>query len=65
MEPVVTLGDQRWFRWPESIFGPRPGLKELNVVCWGLFVIGLVFPLSVVLFVQWKMGCFQSMISTP
>ena len=56
MEPIVRLGSHWRLRWPESIFGPRPGLKEMNVFCWGLFVIGLIFPLAIVLFVRWKLG---------
>ncbi len=63
MERGVKGRNQGLLRWPQSILGPRPGLKELNVFCWGLFVIGLVFPLSVVLFVRWKMGTrFSSLL---
>ncbi len=43
-------------RWPRSILGPPPGLKELNVFCWGLFVIGFIIPLAIVLLIRWKMG---------
>jgi len=25
-------------RWPEQTLGPRPGLRELNVICWGLLI---------------------------
>lgn len=36
-------------QWPERILGPAPGLKEINVFCWGLFclfmVVGLTFTL--------------------
>ena len=35
-------------QWPERILGPAPGLKEVNVLCWGLFcffVVGLSFSL--------------------
>ena len=50
-------------RWPQSLLGPRPGLKELNVVCWALFVIGLIFPLSIVLWVRWMSGAtFSSLL---
>ncbi len=59
----MEQSDRNLLRWPQSILGPRPGLKELNVFCWGLFVIGLIFPLSVVLFVRWKMGArFSSLL---
>jgi hypothetical protein len=43
-------------RWPDKILGPRPGLKELNVICWGLFVAGLVMPVSVFLWFRYKTG---------
>ena len=59
----MKLGNHGQLRWPESILGPRPGLKELNVVCWGLFVIGLIIPASVVLWVRWKLGAgFSSLL---
>jgi hypothetical protein len=59
----VKHGNQGLFRWPQSILGPRPGLKEMNVFCWGLFVIGLLFPLVIVLFVRWKFGArFSSLL---
>lgn len=36
-------------QWPYRFLGPLPGLKEMNIVCWGLFVGWLVtrffFPL--------------------
>ncbi|MGA9586419.1 MAG: glycosyltransferase family 87 protein, partial [Terracidiphilus sp.] len=54
---------QALLRWPESILGPRPGLKELNVFCWGLFVLGLIFPLCFVLFIRWRLGVrFSSLL---
>jgi len=42
--------------WPEKILGPRPGLKEMNFVCWGLFIGCVIIPLSVVLLAQFKGG---------
>jgi hypothetical protein len=38
--------------WAVRIFGPVPGLKEINLVCWGLFVAFLVIPLGVLLWLQ-------------
>jgi hypothetical protein len=35
---------------------PRPGLKEINVVCWTLFCLCLVAPIRVVLGLQTKTG---------
>ena len=31
--------------WPSRILGPMPGLVELNLACWGLFIGFLVVPL--------------------
>lgn len=42
--------------WPRRILGPQPGLKEINVVCWALFVALLLVPLCVVHWVQVKHG---------
>ena len=47
---------ERSILWPERILGPRPGLKELNVICWGLFVGCIILPISVNLWVQIKNG---------
>jgi hypothetical protein len=38
--------------WALRTFGPPPGLKEMNVVCWGLFVAFLLVPLIVLLWLQ-------------
>jgi hypothetical protein len=38
--------------WPRKILGPCPGLKELNLLCWSLFVILLILPLSVFLYLN-------------
>jgi hypothetical protein len=35
-------------RWAERMLGPVPTLKEINLVCWGLFLAFLVLPLCVV-----------------
>lgn len=42
--------------WPRRILGPRPGLKEVNVVCWALFVVLLLVPLCVVHWIQVRHG---------
>ncbi|MEO8657963.1 MAG: glycosyltransferase family 87 protein [Bryobacteraceae bacterium] len=34
--------------WLRRILGPPLNVKELNVICWGLFLIGLLLPLCVV-----------------
>ena len=38
--------------WPERLLGRRPGLKEANIVCWGLFIAFLLVPACVVFIVQ-------------
>jgi hypothetical protein len=50
------VNDTRKGLWPEKILGPAPGLKEINVFCWGLFVAVLVAPLCVFLWVRVKTG---------
>jgi len=32
----LERGTARWLRWPTRLLGPRPGLREMNMVCWGL-----------------------------
>ena len=41
--------------WP-TIIGPRPGLKEINVICWALFCLCIVTPAVVILSMQMKAG---------
>lgn len=49
--------------WPEKILGPRPGLKELNFVCWLLFVLFLLLPVALYLFVRYKAGArFENLL---
>jgi hypothetical protein len=43
-------------RWPEKILGPAPGLKELNLACWSLFVGLLITRFGVPLAIQFKRG---------
>lgn len=40
--------------WTERLLGPRPGLKELNVLCWCFFAFGLVIPISIFFFSRHK-----------
>ena len=42
--------------WPDRILGPRPGLKEITLICWCLFVACLVVPLSVAFVLHLKAG---------
>ena len=43
-------------RWPDRVLGPRPGLKEVTLVCWCLFASCLVVPLSVAFWFHLKTG---------
>ena len=40
--------------WPEQILGPRPGLKELNLMCWCLFALFLLVPLGASRWARYK-----------
>lgn len=40
------------FRWPVRLLGPCPGVREISLVCWGLFIGLLVIPLGFVLLLQ-------------
>jgi Glycosyltransferase family 87 len=42
--------------WPENILGPRPGLKEINLLCWALFCLCIVAPICFLLMAQFKTG---------
>lgn len=48
------MHNRSFIRWPERILGPRPGLKEINVVCWGIFILFLLAPICILLAVQFK-----------
>jgi hypothetical protein len=39
-------------RWPEQLLGPVPGLKEINLVCWGLFLLCLLPVVVTVVYAQ-------------
>ena len=54
---LEAKGRTRNFRiWPARILGPLPGLRELNLACWGLFLGFVVFPLFVPIFNDLKTG---------
>jgi hypothetical protein len=54
----VDLGSSSKFaiHWPDRILGRPLSLKEVNVLCWSMFVAFLVVPLLVSLWVQFKTG---------
>jgi hypothetical protein len=43
-------------RWLGRILGPAPGLKEMNLACWGLFAALLVTRFCYPLWIQYKTG---------
>ena len=52
----ASIREKGGIGWPDRILGPRPGLKEITLVCWCLFIACLVVPLSVLLLLHWKAG---------
>lgn len=42
--------------WPGRLLGPPPGLKEINLACWTLFVAFLLVPLCIVHVIQLRHG---------
>lgn len=42
--------------WPKKILGPAPGLKEFNVVLWGLFLTCFAGPLLIQLWARLNVG---------
>lgn len=44
------------FPWPSRILGPTPGLKEMNLACWGVFAAFLVTRFCYPLWIQFKTG---------
>lgn len=42
--------------WPKRIFGPQPSLREVNFICWAMFLAFLVVPICVVHWMQVKQG---------
>jgi hypothetical protein len=54
---VDLVGGQKDFSlWPVRILGPAPGLKEMNLACWGLFAALLVTRFCYPLWIQYKTG---------
>jgi hypothetical protein len=45
-----------FLRWPTEVLGPAPGLKELNVACWGWFAAVLVIQFCFPLLLRIKAG---------
>jgi hypothetical protein len=43
-------------RWPTRLLGPPPGLKEINLICWGSFVVFLLIPVCVILVIHARTG---------
>lgn len=48
----LERGKQSSAFWPTQILGPRPGLREMNLVCWGMFIAFLLIPLCVFFWIQ-------------
>jgi hypothetical protein len=54
VEPERSKGPS--ILWPEQILGRRPGLKEMNVACWAMFVAFLLVPFCIIQWIQVKHG---------
>lgn len=46
----------RAIRWPVRLLGPPPGLKEINVACWGALAAFLILKVGVPLWQQFETG---------
>lgn len=42
--------------WPKRLLGPPPGLKEMNLACWGLFLGFVVIPICVISWIHARRG---------
>src|SRR5580658_6722190 len=48
----LGLRERLPIRWPSRILGPKPGLEEVNLIGWGMFVAFLVVPVCVILWLH-------------
>lgn len=55
MNGPIDIEHRTHLPWPR-ILGPRPGLKEINVVCWALFCMCIVAPSVVIFTMQMRAG---------
>jgi Glycosyltransferase family 87 len=51
-----VLRRRSFLRWPRQILGPAPGLLEINLACWGLYIGFEIVPLFVRLWIQFRAG---------
>jgi Glycosyltransferase family 87 len=49
---VVDVSTRPSSFWPEKLLGRRPGLKEINVLCWAMFAAFLLIPACAVFCLQ-------------
>jgi|SRR5579859_1514886 len=56
--PIALLGRglKISIHWPDRILGPRPGLREVNLACWAMFVAFLIVPVCVVFWLHFQTG---------
>jgi hypothetical protein len=52
-------GKKAFPRWPDRILGPTPGLKEINLFCWGTFAALLVTQYCYPLWIQLRNGTWH------
>ncbi len=62
-EPGQEASTKVFLRWPEKLLGPAPGLIEINLVSWGLFLGFVAIPLGVYFWVRCRgMGGIRNIL---
>jgi hypothetical protein len=54
IDPAIRT--KHLFQWPSRFLGPRPGLLEINLACWGLFIGFVLVPFLIPFWLQFKAG---------
>lgn len=50
------------FRWPTNLLGPQPGLREIALVCWGLFIGSLLLPICFLIWIRISHGAASDFV---
>ncbi len=58
----APIGWKFSFRWPDHILGPRPGLREIALVCWGLFIGSLLLPICFLIWIRISHGAASDFV---
>jgi hypothetical protein len=49
-------GGNRFLRWPTKIFGPMPGINEINLACWSVVAAIFITRFCIPVWIQFKAG---------